>query len=247
MSSAENKLLIQRYVDEIQSFMRMLLFCAPIVFFTPHSDGQEIEKPEYVLEAGAGWKLDFRDVHKNSLSVPESTFEDVKLIIATGATLEGGDGWRIKHNLGIGCEKQLLSGLSVIGFLDYARFDYHALQTLHPPYRTDPSHTLSIATLLKAHVPWYVSPFVQVGLGISYVNEGTLYYHAQYRYPPTPETDYVGGGRSGLTHLVNFMLGVELCPFKEFSLFLEGGVNGNWHKDLYPWNSLVRFGIGVGI
>jgi len=227
--------------------MRMLLFSALVIFFTPHSDAQQIEKSKRVLEADSRSKLDFWDVHKDSLSVPESTSEDVDLIIATGATLEGGDGWRIKHSLSIGCEKQLLSGLSVIGFLDYARFDYHALQTLHPPYRTDPSHTLSIATVLKAHVRWYVSPFVQVGLGISYVNEGTLYYHDQYRYPPTPETDYVGGGRSGLTYLVNIMVGVEFYPFKEFSVFLEGGINGNWQKDLYPANSLGRFGIGVRI
>jgi hypothetical protein len=79
------------------------------------------------------------------------------------------------------------------------------------------------------------------------VNEGTLYYHDQYRYPPTPETDYVGGGRSGLTYLVNIMVGVEFYPFKEFSVFLEGGINGNWQKDLYPANSLGRFGIGVRI
>lgn len=218
-----------------------------MVFFTPHSDGQEIEKPKYVLEAGAGWNLDFRELHKNSLSVPDSTFEDVKLIIATSATLEGGDGWRIKQSLGIGCEKQLLSGLSVIGFLDYTRFDYHALQTLHPPYRTDPSHTLSIATMLKAHVPWYVSPFVQVGLGILYVNRAKLYYHDPIHYPPTPETDHVNGGGSVLTYLVNLMVGVEFYPFKEFSLFLEGGFNGDWQKDRYPANSLGRFGIGVGI
>lgn len=227
--------------------MRMLLFCALIVFFTPQLDGQEIEKPEHVLESGVVCRLDSRNVHGNSLSVSDSTFHYAKLIIATGATFQGGDGWRIKHNLGIGCEKQLLSGFSVIGFLDYARFDYHALQTLHPPYRTDPSHTLSIATVLKAHVPWYVSPFVQVGLGISYVNEGKLYYHDPIHYPPTPETDHVNGGGSVLTYLVNLMVGVEFYPFKEFSLFLEGGFNGDWQKDRYPGNSLGRFGIGFRI
>jgi len=227
--------------------MRELLFCALIVLFTPQLDGQEIEKPEYVLESGAVCRLDSRNVHGNSLSVSDSTFRYAKLIIATGATFQGGDGWRIKHNLAIGCEKQLLSGLSVIGFLDYARFDYHALQTLHPPYRTDPSHTLSVATVLKAHVPWYVSPFVQVGVGISYVNRGKLYYHDPIHYPPTPETDHVNGGGSVLTYLVNLMVGVEFYPFKEFSLFLQGGFHGDWQKDRYPANSLGRLGIGVRI
>ncbi|MDP2886819.1 MAG: hypothetical protein Q8P51_17570 [Ignavibacteria bacterium] len=227
--------------------VRMLLVCTLIVFFPPHSYGQDIQKGGHVLETVQWKKLDFRDVHKDSLSVPESTSKELKLIVGTGATLEGGDGWRIKHSLGIGCEKQLLFGLSVIGFLDYARFDYHALQTLHPPYRTGPSHALSIATVLKAQIPWHVSPFIQVGLGISYVSGGTLYYHDQYRYPPTPETDYVGGGRSGLTYLVNFMLGVEIYPFKNLALFLEGGLNGNWRRDLYPANSLGRVGIEVVI
>lgn len=225
----------------------MLLVCALVVFFPPHSHGQDIQEGGYVFGTVLGKKFDFRDVHKDSLSASGPTSKDAKLIVATGATLEGGDGWSIKHVLGIGCEKQLLSGLSVVAFLDYARFDYHALQTLHPPYRTDPSYTLSFATVLKAQVPWYVSPFVQVGLGISYVNEGTLYYHDQYRYPPTPETDYAGGGRSGLTYLVNFMVGVEFYPVEKVSLFLEAGVNGNWRRDLYPANSLGRFGIGVAI
>ncbi len=218
---------------------------ALIVFLTPRAYGQEIEKPKSVLEGGHEWKLNFRNDHEDSLSVPESTFENVKLIVITGASFQGGDGWRIKHNLGIGCEKELLSGLSLIGFLDYARFDYHASYTLHPPYQSDPSHTLSIVTMLKAHVPWYVSPFVQVGLGISYVNRGKLFYHDPTRYPPTPEADHVNGGGSVLSYLVNLMVGAEFYPIKELSLFLEGGFNGDWQKDRYPANSLARFGIGV--
>ena len=234
-------------------FMRKLLLCVLMIFPALHISGQEIEKAKGMLgvgtrlQVGVGRELDLQGAHKNSPSTPVSIFEDVKLIIATGTTLEGGDGWRIKRSLGVGAEKQLSSGLSLIGLLDYARFDYSALQTLHSPYQSEPSHTVSIATAFKAHVPWYVSPFVEMGLGISYVKEGTLYYHDQYRYPPTPETDYVQGGRSGLTYLVSFMLGVELYPFKEFSLFLEAGLNGNLGKHLYPSNSLGRFGFGVGI
>ena len=227
--------------------MKQLLFFAFVLLSTPHSNGQEIDSPEYALEAGTVWKPDSRDVHKDSLSVPESTSEDVKLIVATGATMEGGPGWRIRHNLGVGIEKQLLSGLSLIGFLDYAQFDYHDVQTLHPPYRSNPSHTLSIAALLKAHLPWYVSPYFQVGLGISYVNRGELYYHDLIHYPPTPETDHVDGGGSVLTYLTNFVFGVEFYPLKQFSLFLELGFNGDWQKDRYPANGLGRFGIGLGI
>lgn len=222
-------------------FVRMLLVCALVVFCPPHSDGQDNQNDRYV----PGNRFDCRTVHEDSMAGSGSTSKGVKLIVATDATLEGGDGWRIKRGIGIGCEKQIRSGLSVMGFLDYARFDYQAVQTLHPPYRTDPSHVLSIATLLKAQAPWYVSPFVQVGLGISYVNKGTLYYHDQYHYPPTPETDYVDDGRSGLTYLVNCMLGVEISPFKNLSLFLEGGVNGNFRRDLYPANSLGRVGIQI--
>jgi hypothetical protein len=226
---------------------RTLLLCALLAFVLPQLDAQEIEWVRSALEAGVGENLDLRDVHGDSISVSGSTSENMKLIIATGATLEGGDGWRIKHSLSIGCEKQLRPGLSVIGFLDYARFDYQADQSLNPPFRADPSHTLSIVAALKAHIPWHVSPFLQVGLGISYVNRGKLYSHDPVHYPPTPETDHVNGGGSVLTYLTNLMVGVDIHVFKEISLFLDGGFNGDWQKDRYPANSLGRFGVEIAI
>jgi hypothetical protein len=223
-------------------FIGILLMPALMAFVAPRSAGQEVDGPIYVLEAGTGMKPYSGDVHKDSSSVSVSTSKYAKLILATGATLQGGDGWRIKHNIGVGAERQILSGVSVIGFIDYARFDYFQTQGFYPPYRKDPSYVLSVAAMLKVCFPWIVSPFVQAGVGFSYVNRGNLYYHD---INPRPETDHVNGGGTVMTYLMNTMVGVEFILFKEFSLFMEGGFNGDWQKDRYPANALARFGIGV--
>jgi hypothetical protein len=222
--------------------VRMLLLCAMTGFVAAPLDGQIVGHRDVFFVAGAHSLLDTAGVHKKPLPVIESTSRSVKLVLATGATLQGGDGWRIKHNVGVGAERQLVTGVSVIGFIDYARFDYVQTQGFNPPYRKDPSHILSVAAMLKACFPWPISPFVQVGVGISYVGRGNLYFHDAI---PKPETDHVDGGGSLISYLTNMMVGVEVFPFKEFSLFLEGGINGDWQKDRYPANALGRIGIGV--
>ncbi len=204
-----------------------------------------MHKTVHVLNAGL--QLESDEAYDKSSLLRDSTDRNLSLIVFTGATLQGGDGWRIRYSIGVGAERRFGPELSVVGYLDFASFEYSATQTILPPFRTDPSQTIALAGALRARVPWYISPFVQTGLGVSYVKRGSLYYHDVNRYPPTSETDYDTGSRSGITYVVNLMIGIEIYPFEGACVFLEGGFNGSWQKGLYPSNTVARCGISVGI
>lgn len=227
--------------------MKGLCLGACLALLSLSSSGQEIKLHMNAQELNGVARLVSDDAFVKSPLLEDSTDRNVSLIVFTGATLQGGDGWRIQYSIGVGVQKRLSPKLSVIGCLDYASFKYNATQTVHPPFQTDLSQIIAGAGALKLCVPWHVSPFIQMGLGVSYVKRGSLYYHDQNRYPPTPETDYGTGARSGITYLVNLMVGIELHPFEDFSIFLEGGFNGSWQKELYPSNTAGRCDIAIEI